>query len=179
MIDNALVDQGGIEVIVLGENFYHGLEVSFGEIPAVSTQMWSPNTLVCVLPPSLSAGPVVVGFKGLSITLSANTGLQLFTYLDTSDKALMELALQVVGMKMTGRIDDARNVARRIIGTGTDGGGDTRDPQVPSRSMLAQPIVQATSGDIISKSSFTVGEQLKAMSEDGHIKGLQGVTIKL
>src|SRR6185312_10895925 len=33
-----------------------------------------------------------------------------------SDRALMELALQVVGMKMTGKLDDARNIAMRIIG---------------------------------------------------------------
>ncbi|CAG8757751.1 23764_t:CDS:2, partial [Racocetra persica] len=36
-----------------------------------------------------------------------------------SDRALMELALQVVGMKMTGKLEDARNIAMRIVG-GTD-----------------------------------------------------------
>jgi hypothetical protein len=36
----------------------------------------------------------------------------------------MELALQVVGLKMTGKIEDAKNVAMRIVGTsGQDGGG--------------------------------------------------------
>ncbi len=29
----------------------------------------------------------------------------------------MELALQVVGLKMTGKIEDARNVAMRIVST--------------------------------------------------------------
>lgn len=43
----------------------------------------------------------------------------------------MELALQVVGLKMTGKIEDAKNVAMRIVGTSaTDelqGDGDTRN----------------------------------------------------
>lgn len=35
----------------------------------------------------------------------------------------MELALQVVGLKMTGKIEDAKNVAMRIVGnTGNEGG---------------------------------------------------------
>ena len=31
----------------------------------------------------------------------------------------MELALQVVGLKMTGKLEDAKNVAMRIVGTST------------------------------------------------------------
>ncbi|CAJ0833767.1 11437_t:CDS:10 [Entrophospora sp. SA101] len=70
---------GGIEVTVLGSNFYDGLTCVFGETPAFQTQFWSPNALV----------------------------------LDT-DRALMELALQVIGMKMTGKVEDALNIATRI-----------------------------------------------------------------
>jgi hypothetical protein len=36
----------------------------------------------------------------------------------------MELALQVVGLKMTGRIEEAKDVAMRIVGTSSPGGGD-------------------------------------------------------
>ena len=42
--------------------------------------------------------------------------MKTFNKLVDSDRALMELALQVVGMKMTGQLDDARNIAMRIIG---------------------------------------------------------------
>ncbi|KAG1091257.1 hypothetical protein G6F42_019478 [Rhizopus arrhizus] len=38
-----------------------------------------------------------------------------FTYLVETDRALMELALQVVGMKMTGIVEDARKIAMRIV----------------------------------------------------------------
>lgn len=36
----------------------------------------------------------------------------------------MELALQVVGLKMTGRIEEAKDVAMRIVGTSSPGGSD-------------------------------------------------------
>ncbi|RKP07093.1 hypothetical protein THASP1DRAFT_4896, partial [Thamnocephalis sphaerospora] len=40
----------------------------------------------------------------------------LFTYVGTSDRALMELALQVVGLRMTGRLEAAHQIAMRIVG---------------------------------------------------------------
>ncbi|CAG8746698.1 17253_t:CDS:2, partial [Dentiscutata heterogama] len=98
-----------------------GLTCIFGETPAIPTQYWSPNTLVCLLPPSPTPGPVVVSFKEFPINLTDNSEQEVvfFNYNDDSDRALMELALQVVGMKMTGKLEDARNIAMRIVG-GTD-----------------------------------------------------------
>ncbi|KAG0201113.1 hypothetical protein BGX28_006038, partial [Mortierella sp. GBA30] len=112
---------GGIEITVLGANFYAGLTAMFDATPALPTQFWSPNTLICILPPRIQPGTTVVTFKEHpSITMpqagEANE-LMLFTYVDESDKALMELALQVVGLKMTGRLEDARNIALRIVGS--------------------------------------------------------------
>lgn len=43
------------------------------------------------------------------------SNLVIFTYKNDLDSAMMELALQLIGMKMTGQVDDARNVAFRII----------------------------------------------------------------
>jgi len=39
----------------------------------------------------------------------------IFTYEDNSDRELLELALQVIGMKLTGRIENATNVAMQIV----------------------------------------------------------------
>ena len=112
---------GGIEITVLGANFYAGLTAMFDSTPALPTQFWSPNTLICILPPRIQPGTTVVTFKEHpSITLPQSgdmTEMMLFTYVDESDKALMELALQVVGLKMTGRLEDARNIALRIVGS--------------------------------------------------------------
>lgn len=100
---------GGIEVTLLGANFLPSHECVFGDSVATSTQMWSENTIVCILPPSPSPGPVVVSFKGVPLVADngggggvdemlgfgmgmrgggGTRGLQLFTYLDNSDRAL-------------------------------------------------------------------------------------------
>ena len=57
--------------------------------------MWSDTTLVCVLPPSATPGPVVVGFEGVPLAVGGVGGgapdgrsLQLFNYLNNSDRAL-------------------------------------------------------------------------------------------
>ncbi|KAI8342023.1 hypothetical protein BC941DRAFT_485939 [Chlamydoabsidia padenii] len=104
---------GGVEVTVLGSGFYRGLTCLFGE-HAASTVYWNPNTLVCVLPPAVAPGPVVVSFKEHHIVLEGQD-VALFTYYDASDQALLELALQVVGMKMTGKIECPKHVAMLIV----------------------------------------------------------------
>ncbi|GAA5853870.1 hypothetical protein JCM9279_005751 [Rhodotorula babjevae] len=114
---------GGIEVTVLGENFVQDLTCVFGDNAAVPTHFWSSSTLVAVLPPSANPGPVVVSIKGVPLTVEPGNGLQLFTYKDDSDRSLLELALQVVGLKMTGRLEDAAAVAMRIVGNSPSGAG--------------------------------------------------------
>ncbi|KAG6920260.1 hypothetical protein DXG01_005029 [Tephrocybe rancida] len=127
---------GGIEVTILGANFHPSLQLNcvFGDVAASSTQRWSDNTLVCVLPPRAMAGVVAVWFDGFPKMLDqTNAHPSLFTYADESDRALMELALQVVGLKMTGKIEDAKNVAMRIVG-----GADNSDSQHGNNSNMMQ-----------------------------------------
>lgn len=80
---------GGIEVTILGENFHHVLQLNcvFGDVPASSTQRWSDNTLVCILPPRASPGVVAVWFEGFEKTNDPSLP-SLFTYTDESDRAL-------------------------------------------------------------------------------------------
>ncbi|KAK4048163.1 SPT3 Dosage dependent suppressor of Ty-induced promoter mutations-like protein [Microbotryomycetes sp. JL221] len=132
---------GGIEVTVLGEHFVPDLVCMFGDSPAVPTHYWSSTTLVCVLPPSANPGPVVVGIKGVRLSIDTGTeGLQLFTYRDDSDRGLLELALQVVGLKMTGRLEDASAVAMRIVGNngnqGSSVAASSRSSQSPSAPIM-------------------------------------------
>ncbi|KIK67143.1 hypothetical protein GYMLUDRAFT_69330 [Collybiopsis luxurians FD-317 M1] len=116
LIPNCGPTHGGIEVTVLGANFHPTLQFScvFGDMRASSTQRWSDNTLVCILPPRGTPGMVSVWFEGFP----KDQPPSFFTYSDESDRALMELALRVVGLKMTGHLEDAKNVAMRIIGAG-------------------------------------------------------------
>ncbi|KAJ1967935.1 SPT3 Dosage dependent suppressor of Ty-induced promoter mutations-like protein [Dispira parvispora] len=126
---------GGIEVTLLGVGFHENLRVLFGDAPAKITHFWSPNTMVCVLPPSTVAGPVMVtlgeSLPGTEFPLDAKESIPLFTYVDDTERQLMELALQVVGIKMTGRVEDPRQVAMRIVAAenqNTTGGSTNTSP---------------------------------------------------
>ena len=57
----------------------------------------------------------------------------------------MELALQVVGLKMTGKIEDAKNVAMRIVGNAS---GDGPDSQGGSNSNMMQLVPLSTTRDL-------------------------------
>ncbi|KAF9478815.1 hypothetical protein BDN70DRAFT_879522 [Pholiota conissans] len=128
LIPNMGPTHGGIEVTVLGANFHPTIQLNciFGDVVASSTQRWSDNTLVCILPPRATPGVVGVWFDGFPKTDEPLNSLpSLFTYSDESDRALMELALQVVGLKMTGKIEDAKNVAMRIVGNAGNESADS------------------------------------------------------
>jgi hypothetical protein len=63
-----------------------GLTVLFGDTPATVVQIWSANTLVVVLPPAHTPGPVLVSFKEVgaaSNRFAAGQGhLPVFVYKD-------------------------------------------------------------------------------------------------
>lgn len=105
--------RGGIEVTLLGTGFVNGLVAKFGDNKSIATHCWNGTTIVAHLPPAQIAGIVDVSFEGWAMSDSPP-----FRYYDDTDKQLIELALQVVGLKMNGRLEDAREIARRIIGDG-------------------------------------------------------------
>jgi len=80
---------GGIEVTILGENFHPTVQLTciFGDVVASSTQRWSDNTLLCVLPPRATSGVVAVWFEGIDKSREVSPP-PLFTYTDESDRAL-------------------------------------------------------------------------------------------
>ena len=117
--------RGGVEVTLLGTNFRPGMGVKFGANLSLATHWWSDSTLVTYLPPAAQAGPVLVTIQDPAtgeMVVSNPTSHQIFTYTDDSDRQLIELALQIVGLKMNGRLEDAENIAKRIIGSSHDGG---------------------------------------------------------
>lgn len=118
---------GGIEVTCLGSGFCQGLEVMFGCSRATTTTYWGDASLVCLLPPAAQAGFVPVTFRHqrvqqmhlqqYSATVVPKQQIQ-FRYLDDDEQQLLKLALNIVGHKMTGRMEDAGDVARRIVSSG-------------------------------------------------------------
>lgn len=171
---------GGIEVTVLGENFVRDLVCVFGDSPAVPTHFWSSNTLVCILPPAANPGPVVVGIKGVPLTVEQGNGLQLFTYKDDSDRSLLELALQVVGLKMTGRLEDASAVAMRIVGNGNAGA-----PSAAGQASTVSP-GQTTHASTRASDPYQLAQSLNAAASaagtfpfaGGETRNFEGIVIK-
>ncbi|CDK28087.1 unnamed protein product [Kuraishia capsulata CBS 1993] len=179
--------RGGIEVTLLGCNFRPGLTVKFGANMALATHCWSESTMVTYLPPASQAGQVLVTFSeenedgtradvleeaedtsslDRELALSGATPQQIFTYLDDTDRQLIELALQIVGLKMNGKLEDAKNIAKRIIGnsnsansspvstTAADAGGSV----APQESVNDEWLEQATTA-VQKLSQSNLGEE--------------------
>lgn len=126
--------RGGIEVTLLGFNFNSNLAVKFGANLALATHCWSDTTMVTYLPPASQPGQVLVTFEDHE-HLMTNQQQQIFTYTDDTDKQLIELALQIVGLKMNGKLEDAKNIAKRIVGN--DSQGNSNNPSVSNSNAIS------------------------------------------
>lgn len=129
--------RGGIEVTLLGFNFRPGLTVKFGSKNALATHCWSESTIVTYLPPAAQPGQVLVSFVDHDHMMVGNQQL-IFTYTDDTDRQLIELALQIVGLKMNGKLEDAKNIAKRIVGSDTSEGGSKMSPSQSNASEVQQ-----------------------------------------
>jgi hypothetical protein len=122
---------GGIEVTCLGSGFCQGLEVMFGESKATTTTYWGETSLVCLLPPSAFSGTVAVTFKHQHQqqqmqpypTPPIPKTHAVFKYVDDDEQQIIRTALSVLGHKMTGKMEDVRDLARRIVGDGPSSWG--------------------------------------------------------
>lgn len=125
---------GGIEVTCLGSGFFQGLEVMFGDAKATTTTFWGETSLVCLLPPATTPGPVLVTLKQQQPMQPYPTPPTLpkqqvwFNYVDDDEQQIMRTALQVLSHKMNGKPEDIRELARRIIGEGSSSWGSSTGP---------------------------------------------------
>lgn len=114
---------GGTEVTVLGNGFYQGLEVMFGDTEATTTTFWGEKCLNCIAPPALQPGVVAVVFKhdrsqfnGIQQQTQARPSL--FTYVDDRELETYRLALTTVGKQMAHPTEDPWTTAQQIIQQG-------------------------------------------------------------
>ncbi|KAH8674749.1 hypothetical protein BGZ60DRAFT_278011 [Tricladium varicosporioides] len=139
MIPNEGPKAGGIEVTCLGSGFCQGLEVMFGESKATTTTYWGETSLVCLLPPSAFAGTVPVTFKHQhqQQQMQGFGGPPIpkqqayFKYIDDDEQQIIRTALSVLGHKMTGKMEDVRDLARRIVGDGPSSWGGSASQSPP------------------------------------------------
>ena len=118
---------GGTEVTCVGDGFRRGHEVMFGDVAAITTTYVNDRLVVCLAPPAVQAGVVVVRFRherqpqqpATNMTATAVASLAspvTFLYLDDDDEQhLMRTALTVIGSRTMGAYLDPVDVARRIL----------------------------------------------------------------
>ncbi|RDW83201.1 hypothetical protein BP5796_04692 [Coleophoma crateriformis] len=125
---------GGIEVTCLGSGFCQGLEVMFGDAMATTTTFWGETSLVCLLPPAAFAGSVPVTFKHQHHQVQSYPAPPMpkqqayFKYIDDDEQQIIRTALSVLGHKMTGKMEDVRDLARRIVGDGPSSWSSAASP---------------------------------------------------
>ncbi|KAI9729236.1 MAG: hypothetical protein M1834_007028 [Cirrosporium novae-zelandiae] len=112
---------GGIEVTILGSDFFQGLEVVFGDALATTTTFWGPTSLVCLLPPAAQALVVPVSFKHQHPKFATPPFIRpiqsrpvMFTYV-SDEQELLRLALAILYEKGPERPGSADQIARQII----------------------------------------------------------------
>lgn len=158
--------RGGIEITLLGFNFRPGLLVKFGSNQALATHCWSETTIVTYLPPALQPGQVLVSFENEeSSIIGGPQQQQIFTYTDDTDRQLIELALQIVGLKMNGKLEDAKNIAKRIVGSDTSTGGNSNG--TAPTSMTTSPTNLSQSQDDVHDWFNSAHASLKKLTSSG------------
>ena len=108
---------GGIEVTCLGDGFRPDSIVNFGDVPALTTTLYSEKALLCRLPPAKQAGPV-------RVTIGKNNDYNIgpppqdevhFRYIDNDEQEMMRHALQVLNQQFAGGTAEAQEFARHIL----------------------------------------------------------------
>ncbi|KAK5462639.1 SPT3 Dosage dependent suppressor of Ty-induced promoter mutations-like protein [Exophiala xenobiotica] len=111
---------GGTEVTLLGNGFYQGLEVMFGDTEATTTTFWGEKCLNCIAPPALQPGVVAVVFKHdhpqySALQQQSQTRPSLFTYIDDRELEMFRLALSTVGKQLQHPTDDPYSAAQQLL----------------------------------------------------------------
>lgn len=111
---------GGTEVTILGNGFYQGLEVMFGDTEATTTTFWGEKCLNCIAPPALQPGVVAVVFKHdhpqySNMQPQAQPRPSLFTYVDDRELEMFRLALRTLGKQMQHPTDDPYSAAQQLL----------------------------------------------------------------
>lgn len=113
---------GGTEVVFLGNGFYQGLEVMFGDTEATTTTFWGEKCIQCISPPALQPGTVTVMFKHehhqySQMQQQSQSRPLIFTYIDDREVEIYRLALKTIGKGLQHPTDDPYSVAQQLLGS--------------------------------------------------------------
>jgi len=111
---------GGTEVTLLGNGFYQGLEVMFGDTEATTTTFWGEKCLNCIAPPAVQPGVVAVMFKHEHSHYSpmqpgSHVRHSVYNYVDDRELEMLRLALRTIGKQMGMGTDDPQTAAQMLL----------------------------------------------------------------
>ncbi|KAJ2710776.1 SPT3 Dosage dependent suppressor of Ty-induced promoter mutations-like protein, partial [Coemansia sp. Cherry 401B] len=87
---------GGARVMITGRGFHAGVDVFFGRARATHVCVESPTVVTCVLPPTKAAESVPL--RICDRLARAPCEAAEFAYVEDTDQAMLELALQILGL---------------------------------------------------------------------------------
>ncbi|KAJ2859366.1 SPT3 Dosage dependent suppressor of Ty-induced promoter mutations-like protein [Coemansia erecta] len=139
---------GGTTILISGRGFHPNIAVFFGGTQACRVQVLSSSNITCVLPPFKSPAPVSVKITDLltmrvyeSIGPVSDAGM--FTYIEDTDQAVLELALQVMGLRQSGQQSQQQQQQQQQLG----------GPMMALGSPLMSPVMQTQGSPSSRKSS--------------------------
>ncbi|KAJ2794701.1 SPT3 Dosage dependent suppressor of Ty-induced promoter mutations-like protein, partial [Coemansia helicoidea] len=91
---------GGARVMITGRGFHPNLEVFFGNTRAGHVSV-EPSCITCVLPPTRNTGDVQILIRDRTTMHEVGSGAAppcVFTYVEDTDQALVDLGLLVLGL---------------------------------------------------------------------------------
>jgi len=111
---------GGTEVTLLGNGFYQGLEVMFGDTEATTTTFWGEKCLNCIAPPAVQPGMVAVMFKHehahySPVQTTSHVRHSVYNYVDDRELEMLRLALRTIGKQMGMGTDDPQAAAQMLL----------------------------------------------------------------
>ncbi|KAJ1986103.1 SPT3 Dosage dependent suppressor of Ty-induced promoter mutations-like protein [Coemansia sp. RSA 1358] len=135
---------GGTTILISGRGFHPSIAVFFGDMQASRVHVVSSSNITCVLPPFKTPGSVSVRIHDL-LTMSvyestgAAQGAQqsphqqgVFTYVDDTDQAMLDLSLHVIGLRQSGSLPGTQS--------------EHKGPLSALGSPQMSPVMQARSG---------------------------------
>lgn len=96
---------GGIEVSCLVQNYRPGLQIHFGQQPALISQVWGGGTVICILPASARPGDVEVTVQNITTHGIATppSSPVTFTYVDQNHDDMMRYVVQMMNQQFGGQ----------------------------------------------------------------------------
>lgn len=96
---------GGIEVSCLVQNYRPGLQIHFGQQPALISQVWGGGTIICILPAAARPGDVEVTVQNITTHGIATppSSPVTFTYVDQNHDEMMRYVVQMMNQQFGGQ----------------------------------------------------------------------------